>query len=193
MIEKTTAVIIGVVGFGAGVVGGVVIAFVLELQGDASKSSPSPNALSNDAEHGERNAATLAKEAIRMNQLQRELSTAKQIADEAQSQRLSLENRLNELQRTVDERNVALAKASDTTERKSLSSPSSKPIAEDITRWRRLRKGMDESDVRELLGEPRIVDAGGVLTVWYYFERYGSNVTFDTSGHVYGWSEPSPK
>lgn len=56
----------------------------------------------------------------------------------------------------------------------------------DLANWRQLRRGMNEDQVRALLGEPDRVE-GGPVTHWYWT---GSNVYF-VSGELGGWSEPT--
>jgi hypothetical protein len=56
--------------------------------------------------------------------------------------------------------------------------------------WRKLQRGMSESDVEKLLGSPTRVDAMGVYTFWHYGPR-GGRVTFEGSSRtLYAWSEP---
>lgn len=62
----------------------------------------------------------------------------------------------------------------------------------EISNWRQLKMGMTTSQVREILGEPEKIDAGGVLTFWYWDYPGGPSVQFySDSGRLYGWSEPS--
>lgn len=55
-----------------------------------------------------------------------------------------------------------------------------------IANWRALRKGMKESEVKALLGEPIRVQGGG-FTHWYW--NRSAQVTF-FQDVVYGWDEP---
>jgi hypothetical protein len=55
--------------------------------------------------------------------------------------------------------------------------------------WRRLSKGMQEPQVKGLLGEPSKV-IQGVKTLWYYPNIYCGYVTFDDKGRLIGWNEP---
>ncbi len=55
--------------------------------------------------------------------------------------------------------------------------------------WRRLSPGMQDGEVREILGEPSKV-IQGVKTLWYYPNLYCGYVTFDEKGQLAGWSEP---
>lgn len=55
--------------------------------------------------------------------------------------------------------------------------------------WRRLSKGMQEGQVKSMLGEPSKV-IQGVKTLWYYPNIYCGYVTFDEKGRVIGWNEP---
>jgi hypothetical protein len=54
--------------------------------------------------------------------------------------------------------------------------------------WRKLKNGMTESDVEQVLGSPERVDAMSVGTVWHY-PSYGM-VNFSRSHTVVAWSEP---
>jgi len=55
--------------------------------------------------------------------------------------------------------------------------------------WRRLSVGMQEGQVKGLLGEPSKV-IQGVKTLWYYPNIYCGYVTFDEKGNLIGWNEP---
>lgn len=55
--------------------------------------------------------------------------------------------------------------------------------------WRRLEIGMEEAQVKTILGEP-IKVIGGVKTLWYYPNIYCGYVSFDENGHLAGWNEP---
>ncbi|MBN1106642.1 MAG: hypothetical protein JXL84_24785 [Deltaproteobacteria bacterium] len=55
--------------------------------------------------------------------------------------------------------------------------------------WRKLTKGMQETQVKSMLGEPSKV-IQGVKTLWYYPNIYCGYVTFDEKGRVIGWNEP---
>ncbi len=59
-----------------------------------------------------------------------------------------------------------------------------------LENWRSLQRGMTETDVRRVLGEPHRVDAFGSFAVWYY-PAGGSDVKFDRDRGVSGWSEPA--
>lgn len=55
--------------------------------------------------------------------------------------------------------------------------------------WRDLKRGMTAGEVRGLLGEPNRVEAGILLTYWYYANN--SHVLFDAKTmKVDGWTEP---
>ena len=57
--------------------------------------------------------------------------------------------------------------------------------------WRQLKVGMTESQVKSLLGEPRKINGGRILTYWYYSKQtWHSTISFDDSGRIYGWTEP---
>jgi hypothetical protein len=55
-----------------------------------------------------------------------------------------------------------------------------------ISNWRQLKNGMNASDVRTILGEPKRVQGGG-LALWYY--QNGGSVTF-MDEKLYQWREP---
>jgi hypothetical protein len=55
--------------------------------------------------------------------------------------------------------------------------------------WRSLEVGMNEAQVKKILGEPVKV-IRGVKTLWYYPNFYGGYVSFDESGKLTGWNEP---
>ena len=55
--------------------------------------------------------------------------------------------------------------------------------------WRRLEKGMAESQVMSILGKPTKV-IKGIKVLWYYPNIYGGYVSFDNDGKVAGWNEP---
>lgn len=55
--------------------------------------------------------------------------------------------------------------------------------------WRSLESGMDQDQVKKLLGEPLKV-IKGVKTLWYYPNIYGGYVSFDENGRLTGWNEP---
>jgi hypothetical protein len=55
--------------------------------------------------------------------------------------------------------------------------------------WRKLSKGMQEGQVKSMLGEPSKV-IQGVKTLWYYPNIYCGYVSFDEKGRLIGWNEP---
>ena len=55
--------------------------------------------------------------------------------------------------------------------------------------WRDLKIGMNESRVKEMLGQPvKIIK--GVKTLWYYPNIYCGYCSFDENGNLIGWNEP---
>lgn len=61
----------------------------------------------------------------------------------------------------------------------------------DPARWRLLRQGLGEIQIRQLLGEPGRVVVSGFTSVWHYPDVGGGRVEFGTeSGRVRGWVEP---
>jgi hypothetical protein len=55
--------------------------------------------------------------------------------------------------------------------------------------WRNLEAGMNEEQVRTILGEP-VKEIQGVRTLWYYPSIYSGYVSFDDKGRLSGWKEP---
>jgi len=55
-----------------------------------------------------------------------------------------------------------------------------------VMNWRKLTRGMDPSDVRQILGEPHRVD-GGTFAQWQY--QNGGRIVF-YEGKVDRWTEP---
>ena len=98
----------------------------------------------------------------------------------------SLDDRVRALERRVEQLEKQVAQPT---------SPASarKPVSSQpdgwrqIDNWRSLRRGMTESDVRSILGEPQKVVASGSLTLWYY--PGGGSADFD-DGRLRGWNEP---
>ena len=69
--------------------------------------------------------------------------------------------------------------------------PPGDSVKDDRMLWRKLRVGMNDDDVRQLLGEPlRIERMGGGFYTWQYSrETWHSTISFDRTG-VRSWSEP---
>jgi outer membrane protein assembly factor BamE (lipoprotein component of BamABCDE complex) len=55
--------------------------------------------------------------------------------------------------------------------------------------WRSLEAGMNEEQVKKLLGDPLKV-IKGVKILWYYPNIYAGYVSFDEKGRLTGWNEP---
>jgi hypothetical protein len=67
--------------------------------------------------------------------------------------------------------------------------PSASQVAPDKANWRKLKSGMAETDVEQLLGSPETVEANEVYVVWRY-QAHGQ-VEFDGRSHtVKAWNEP---
>lgn len=57
--------------------------------------------------------------------------------------------------------------------------------------WRKLRNGMSESEVEQLLGSPAKVNNYGPFITWQYGHGAGGEVKFDGGSRtVTGWREP---
>ena len=64
-------------------------------------------------------------------------------------------------------------------------------VASGKVNWRKLQKGMSESDVEQLLGSPSKVDVYGSFTLWHYGYPLGGQVQFDPNTRgVTSWHEP---
>jgi len=59
-------------------------------------------------------------------------------------------------------------------------------VSDNRENWRKLREGMSEDQVRELLGEPYRIQ-GGRSALWHY--QMGGSIHFHR-GKVESWSEP---
>lgn len=96
----------------------------------------------------------------------------------------TLEDRVRELERRVEQLEKQVAQP--------VSAP--KPVSgqpdgwRQRENWRSLRRGMTESDVRSLLGEPEKVDTFPSRTLWSYPGL--GDARFDRNGRLDGWSEP---
>lgn len=64
-------------------------------------------------------------------------------------------------------------------------------VPSDKVAWRKLKQGMSEVEVEELLGSPTRIDAFGPFTVWNFGTQSRARVQFDgQSRTVTGWHEP---
>lgn len=193
MPEQNTTVVVGFVAFGAGILVGVIACFAI------SATSETPI------------VAQPIGDVAKLEVIQQELSDVKRMADGLESQRRSLEKRVVEMQHAAEAKETILREM--TVERDAYKTslnklsptrtipneqngvdgkPRGNPsYSKDITRWRRMRLGMMEAEVRELLGEPLEISVARTLTFWDY-ERasLGSQVEF-TNGLVSGWREPT--
>ena len=106
----------------------------------------------------------------------------------------SLDDRVRELERRVEQLEKQVAQPTSP-----VSAP--KPVSSQPDGWRQrenwrsLRRGMTESDVRSILGEPSKVDVNGPLIYWDYpgrgrAEFFGSRDGGSGEGRLQGWSEP---
>ena len=87
-----------------------------------------------------------------------------------------LEKRITLLEKIIEENK--------TIENKSIN------VLQDKMIWRKLRKGMNQDDVRSLLGEPVTINSS-IITYWYYNGISSQAcVTFDDKDLVIGWREP---
>lgn len=68
-------------------------------------------------------------------------------------------------------------------------------VAPERASWRKLRRGMSEAEVEELLGSPVRVEARYARTVWYYGDMpWSGEASFDAeSRKLEMWKEPSSR
>ena len=64
-----------------------------------------------------------------------------------------------------------------------------KDIEESKAKWRQLQKGMTESQVRALLGEPNRIDASSLYATYWYYYRSGEVLFNPDNNRVKGWKE----
>ena len=99
----------------------------------------------------------------------------------------SLDDRIRELERRVDQlEKQAAPPAASVSASKSLSSPSEGWRQRE--NWRSLKRGMTESDVRSILGEPQKIDTFPSWSNWRYPDG-GSTRFTGQDGRLDGWSE----
>ena len=100
----------------------------------------------------------------------------------------SLDSRVRSLEETVRVLETRIASLEQQLRERS----AAVPVASDQANWRRLRKGMSESEVEQLLGSPTKVNVSRVFTVWYYAgDRSRGEVRFDGETRtVDSWYEP---
>jgi hypothetical protein len=94
----------------------------------------------------------------------------------------ALEQRVASLEAQLHERTIA-----------SQERPSASQGSPTKANWRKLKSGMAQSEVEQLLGSPEKIEANEVVVVWWY-PRWptGGLVKFAGGSHaVSGWSEPS--
>lgn len=98
----------------------------------------------------------------------------------------SLDDWVRELKRRVEQLEKQLAKPALPTASKPTTSQSNG--GQQRESWRTLKRGMAESDVRSILGEPNKVSALRDFTFWHYPD--GGRVQFGSNERVEGWNEP---
>jgi len=99
----------------------------------------------------------------------------------------SVDARVQKLEATIQilERRIASLEA----QLREQGAPAS--VAPDRANWRRLKQGMTQAEVEQLLGSPSKVDEQGVTTNWWYGGYGGGSVSFyGTPRKVNRWSEP---
>jgi len=97
----------------------------------------------------------------------------------------ALQSRVLQLEKRVMELESLLAQAEEA--RKSV--PSDRTGWQNKKNWRSLSVGMQDGEVKKILGEPSKV-IQGIKTLWYYPNLYCGYVTFDDKGQLIGWNEP---
>lgn len=87
---------------------------------------------------------------------------------------------------TLEQRIAALEGARSNIREGATGAPStSSDLSQDLTNWRRLRRGMTMDQVRRILGEPRRI-SGGIVTYWEYVN---GRVEF-LNDRLSAWTEP---
>lgn len=100
----------------------------------------------------------------------------------------SLDDRVRELERRVEQLETQVVQPGSP-----ISAP--KPVSSQKDGWRQrenwrsLKRGMKDSDVRSILGEPHKVDTFSTFSIWHY--PGGGSANFGgRDGRLDGWSEP---
>ncbi len=98
----------------------------------------------------------------------------------------ALQSRIRQLELQVKELETLLRESAETLKKSAQANPSG---WQNKKNWRRLSVGMQDGEVKEILGEPsKIIQ--GAKTLWYYPNLYCGYVTFDEKRQLIGWSEP---
>lgn len=59
-------------------------------------------------------------------------------------------------------------------------------------RWKKIKRGLTEQEIENLLGKPKTAVRVDNQLVWYYrYESIGSTVVFAQDGRVTGWQKPT--
>lgn len=95
----------------------------------------------------------------------------------------TVDSRLQKLEETIRVLERRVASLEDQLREKNASAP----VTAGKLNWRKLRQGMSEGDVEQLLGSPSRVDAFGIFTVWHYG---GGQVQFNAEHTLEQWHEP---
>jgi hypothetical protein len=99
----------------------------------------------------------------------------------------SIDDRINDMERRIEQLEKRLAQPAAPV--RSANPATTRPDGwRQRDNWRALRRGMTESEVRSLLGEPSKVNAFGSLTVWEYPGEGRAQLGRD--GKLEGWGEP---
>ena len=94
-----------------------------------------------------------------------------------------LEKRITELEKKVTMLEQKLANTQQTV------MPNAKQVSEKSV-WRTLKRGMTESEVRSILGEPEKIRVSGIFTFWSYSKQDShSKITF-INDRLDSWEEP---
>jgi hypothetical protein len=98
-----------------------------------------------------------------------EITDLKQIVMDLNSHVVNLEKRVKELEGIVK----------------------SKPLTVSMSKmtWRKLKKNMSPTQVKNILGEPRDIEEGAV-TYWYYAKNHGTEYVMFYSDKASQWKEP---
>ncbi len=96
----------------------------------------------------------------------------------------ALEKRIDALEKRVVALENQLNSSTQTTKVTPRPNPNDKSV------WRALKKGMTQSNVRDLLGEPLNIKVFGSSTWWYYSKASWHSKVIFYNDLVDGWDEP---
>lgn len=114
------------------------------------------------------------------------------ITERANTQEKPLQDRVANLEMQISDLQVRIMRIEKQSSQ-SVSQPNHavQNVPQDKVAWRSLEKGMNKSQVRRILGEPKSITEYGSFADWKYGDEFSTAyVRFNNSGLVDGWSEP---